>query len=92
MGKTRTEDRYQVGYNRPVEGAFGDSPREFHFVNDFDDLQDAIAEVNNLREHSSGDQWSQRAFIVDALTGALVPLVTGSDGKAYSVDDSSIPG
>lgn len=88
MAKTHVKKRYQVGYNKPVEGAFGDSPREFHFVSDFDALQDAITEINNLREHS-GDKWG---FIVDTLDGQLVPLVTGSDGKAYSVDDPSIPG
>lgn len=91
MPKANKSWRYQVGYNKPIEGAFGDSPQEFHLVGEFDDLVSAVAEVGQLRE-KSGDDWGKKSFIFDTLGGTLIELVCGSDGKLYFADDPKIPG
>lgn len=66
MTKTHAAKRYQVGYNAPVEGAVGDSPKEFHLVGEFDDPFDAIAEVGILR--------GKNAFILDTKFNAAVTI------------------
>ena len=67
--------RYQVGYNRPIEGAFGNSPQEFHLVGETDDPLDAIAIADNL--HRNADGWGRKAFIFDSKYKGLATIVTG---------------
>lgn len=76
MAKTHVQKRYQVGYNKPVEGAFGNSPQEFHFVGAFDDPLEAVAEIDDLRKNS-GDIWGRNAFILDNKYNTRATIVTG---------------
>ena len=86
MAKSHEEKRYQVGYNKPVQGTIGNSPRRFHFIMATDDPLDAIVEVDNLRKNS-GDIWGRKAFIVDTKHGTTATIVTGPG--AYCRQDLS---
>jgi hypothetical protein len=81
MAKTHIQRRYEVGYNKPVEGAFGNSPQEYHAVGSFHDPLEAIAEVDELRK-SSEDVWGRKAFILDTKYNGLATIVTGPGSLA----------
>jgi hypothetical protein len=65
--------RYRVGYNRPVAGAIGNSPKEFHIVAETDDLDLAVGEMRReCRERNA-------AYIWDDVSKSVVTVVYRPD-------------
>lgn len=61
--------RYHVGYNRPVKGAIGDSPVEWHTDAETDEIEAAKLYCKNVR-----DNGHPKAIIVDTRTNSVVEL------------------
>lgn len=59
--------RYEIGYNRPIEGATGNSPVEWHSAAKTDDIEHAKEYCKNVR-----DNGHSKAIIFDTQKKCVI--------------------